>query len=538
MAHHDRDKMSRSGKQYVLLDVSLEWQALTNRFLRDVHMRLSEAFCISLARPKFFLLISTLILLALSGIRRARQMPFDRHAIDRFIAAQMAAHRVPGLAMAITHGDQVLYVKGYGRAREGHPVTPETQFFIASLSKSFTALAVMQLMEAGKIDLDTPVQSYLPEFKLADPLVASQITIRQLLNQTSGLADAGFPEMRLPQPATPAERVASLRTAHPVAQPGTEHHYHNVNYQILARVVEAVSGQMFSEYLHTHIFASLRMSQTISALTSAEALGRADNLAQGHLIVFGIPIESAEESGYLGGSGGMISTATDMANYLIMQTNEGRFKNTELLSSAGMALMHTPPENIDSNYAMGWIATMEDGVRVLEHNGILSTFYADMVLLPESGHGIVLLYNIQSLAHDSLGFPQIKRGLIAMLSNGQPPTSGVNVGTLEIIFGILTLASVVLSIRSLLRLPCWIEHNQATTPWRLAPSIFLAFLPAALVLAMPILVLRTSGRAFSFVSLFRSMPEVMAWLSLTGVLSVINITTRLAVLVRRKDRST
>lgn len=184
-----------------------------------------------------------------------------------FIRAQMAAQRIPGLALAINQGDQVLYVKGYGLARDGQVVTSQTQFLIASLSKSFTALAVMQLVEAGQVELDASVQRYLPDFTLADPTVAAQITVRHLLNQVSGLADAGFPEMRLPMPATLAERIRTLHTAQPVAQPGVTDQYFNVNYRILARPIEVVSGQPFSTYLQTHIFASLQMAHTANLLT-------------------------------------------------------------------------------------------------------------------------------------------------------------------------------------------------------------------------------------------------------------------------------
>ncbi|MEZ4616031.1 MAG: serine hydrolase domain-containing protein [Caldilineaceae bacterium] len=144
------------------------------------------------------------------------QPTVDGALVDRFITAQMAKQRVPGLALAVIEGEQVAYVKGYGSARSGQPVTPQTQFLIASLSKSFTAVAVLQLVEAGQVELDAPVQRYLPDFTLADPTVAAQITVRQLLNQISGLADAGFPEMRLPTPATLTDRMTQLQDARAV----------------------------------------------------------------------------------------------------------------------------------------------------------------------------------------------------------------------------------------------------------------------------------------------------------------------------------
>ena len=90
----------------------------------------------------------------------------------------MTSGHVPGLALAITQNDQILYVKGYGSAGHGKAVTSQTQFFIASLSKSFTATAVMQLVDAGKVDLDAPVRRYLPTFSIASKAAASPITIR------------------------------------------------------------------------------------------------------------------------------------------------------------------------------------------------------------------------------------------------------------------------------------------------------------------------------------------------------------------------
>lgn len=175
-----------------------------------------------------FLIPLFLMIFAASPPRQShRPLAFDPLAVDRFINRQLAVQRIPGLALAITQADQVLYVQGYGDAGHGRPVMPQTQFLIASVSKSFTAMAVMQLVEAGKVDLDAPVQRYLPDFTTTDPAIASQITIRHLLNLTSGLSETGFADLALPQPETIEERVTSLRAARPVARPGLEYHYFN-----------------------------------------------------------------------------------------------------------------------------------------------------------------------------------------------------------------------------------------------------------------------------------------------------------------------
>ena len=109
-------------------------------------------------------------------------------AIDAYITGQMRRLSMPGVALAIVEGDKIVHLRGFGRARPGGETpAPYTPFFIGSLTKSFTALAVMQLVEAGKVELDAPVQRYLPWFRVADPQTSVQMTLRHLLNQTSGL---------------------------------------------------------------------------------------------------------------------------------------------------------------------------------------------------------------------------------------------------------------------------------------------------------------------------------------------------------------
>ena len=322
-----------------------------------------------------------------------------------------------------------------------------------------------------------------------------------------------------------------------MAAPGTRFQYTDVNYQVLRCVVEVASGQALSDYLQTHIFEPLRMTDTVNMLTSFEVLQRAGNLAQGHLLAFGVPVASGEESGYLGGSGGVISTAQDMAHYLVMQANAGRYSGRQIVSSAGITTLHTPPSNVPGNYAMGWIAHTVNGRRLLEHNGILSTFYAEMVLMPDTGRGFVLLYNIHSLAHDALGFPKFKDGLIALLSGEPPAGSGFSVGWWGVLIAAITLLGLALGLRGLWRLPQWRQRAAGRPWWRHLPGLAWAFTPAALVVAMPAIVVSTSGHAFSYLTLYRSMLGPMLWLSLTGLLGVLNGGARVLWLITHAGRT-
>ncbi len=467
------------------------------------------------------------LLVLMFPFRTSAAQPTLEMEIDRFITHQMATQHIPGLAVAITYGNQELHVKGYGRASTHQPVTPQTQFPIASLTKSFTAIAVLQLVESGQIDLDAPVKKYLPDFTLADAEAAAQITIRQLLNQISGLSDFGFPESLLPQPTTNTERVNSLHQAHPVAAPGTEFHYFNPNYDILARIVEVVSRQPFAEYLQSHIFTPLQMSQTFHATTMAQAQQQGDRLASGHLMAFAIPFAYPELSGYLGGNSGIISTAQDMANYLIMHSNGGRFEDTQLLTPDSMALMHTPPPQIKSLYAMGWFATTENGRQILQHNGILSTFYTDVAVLPNEKYGIAVLYNISALPLIAFALPQIKTGLIQLLTDGKLLLDGFSINLWGISVAILTVIGLAFALRSLLHLYRWRRKSRTVPKWQLALGIGWTFFPAIVLLAMPWLLGMVNDRVFGYDKLFRSMLDVMLWLSLCAGFGLINGTVRL-----------
>ena len=416
--------------------------------------------------------IATLTIAAAGAMAAAPALPvstlFDPVAVDRFVIAQMARHRIPGLALAITHGDQVVHVRGYGEAKDGVPVTEQTQFRIASLSKSFTALAVLQLVEGGKIDLDAPVTRYLTGFALATPLAAARISVRQLLNHTSGLADAGFVTGLGGQQQTLTDRVASLRFARPVAEPGAAFHYFDPNYQVLARLVEVVSGQAFDAYLQQHVFVPLAMHGSASALTSAIPAQLTPRLAQGHVMAYGAALSLPELAGFLGGSGGVVSTASDMAHYLIAQNNQGMYLGRSVLSPNGISLMKMPPVGVASNYAMGWTESIAHGTATVEHNGVLSTFYADAVLLPASGHGFVLLYNGHALTASTLVFPAIKNGLVMILTGRAPVVGGIALPWLA--SGAVALSALVVALAawSVMRLPQWQAHAARAPRWQAA----------------------------------------------------------------------
>lgn len=307
-----------------------------------------------LIREAAFALVLCLILFPGATARATEHQP-DFAAIDAYVESQMQEIRIPGLALGIVQGDQIVYLKGYGIADPtGRGVTAQTPFRLASLAKPVTALAVMQLVEAGKVELDAPVQRYLPYFRLADEQAAI-LTVRHLLNQTSGLSRLTGDEKFPSQAAldwTSKQRVRELRDntlSYPV---GTTYQYSNVNFVILALIVEAVSGQPFERYVQEQIFTPLEMRHA----TYDQPKAPPPDIATGYAQWFGIPVVNDLPFPLSSnGHGGLIASAEDMTHFMIAQLNEGRYRNVTVLSPAGIAAMHTPPAHVnDTDYAMGY----------------------------------------------------------------------------------------------------------------------------------------------------------------------------------------
>jgi CubicO group peptidase (beta-lactamase class C family) len=388
----------------------------------------------------------------------------DFAAIDAYVEAQMKDIHLPGVAIGIIQGDQIVYLKGYGVADpSGRAVTAQMPFQLTSLMKPVTALAVMQLVEAEQIELDAPVQRYLPYFRLADEYASATITVRHLLNQTSGISAATGNE-KFPSQAsldwTPEQRVRELSDndlAYPV---GTTYDYSNVNFTILALIVETVSGQPFEGYIQEHIFDPLDMRQ--SFMYQAGALP--PDVAIGYQQWFGIPVANDIPYPRSGnGHGGLIASAEDMTHFLIAQLNEGRYRNAAVLSPAGIAEMHTPAArdgDTETYYAMGWEVETVDGLTIITHSGDQGNFHADMSLTSD-GWGIVMMTNANSLW--AAGRPGgVITGVISLLRGQQPPANEGIFIIRAVYLGIMSIVSLQMigMIWSLVELRRWFRNSQ------------------------------------------------------------------------------
>jgi CubicO group peptidase (beta-lactamase class C family) len=347
--------------------------------------------------------------------------------IDAYIEREMRRLNIPGVSLVIVEGDQIVHLRGFGKARsDGEAPTPQTPFALGSTTKSFTATAVMQLVEAGKIDLDSPVQRYLPWFRVADPQASARITIRHLLNQTSGMstlagtACLGDLDDRLDAAERQARSLSTLKLTHPV---GTCFQYCNLNYNLLGLIIEVVSGQPYAEYVQQHIIVPLEMRHT----STSPALAKQNGLALGHRYWFGMPIAAPDVPFPLSAlpAGGLISTSEDLAHYLIAHLNGGRYGETQILSNASIEEMQrgiAEQRVMDASvaaYGMGWFVNPIGGTTLVSHGGNVPNFSSFLGLLPEQKKGVVLLVNADH------GFPFILMEVgerVAELLAGQQPS--------------------------------------------------------------------------------------------------------------------
>jgi CubicO group peptidase (beta-lactamase class C family) len=394
-------------------------------------------------------------------------------AVDRFMAARMQTSAIPGAAVAVIRGDRVLSVRGYGHDSTGAQVTGDSLFRIASLSKSFTALAVMQLVDAGLLDLEDPVQVHLPEFQLADPR-ADRLTVRQLLDHTSGLTDAVVPELSRPQPTTPAEATTSLRSARLATSPGTTYSYHNPNYEVAARLIEVVSGEPFDTYMRRHVYGPAGMTSTSSTVTDDEPV---PGLADGHVVAYGRAVPTAGPSSFSVGGGDVVSSAADMARWLIVHANGGRTADgTQLVSRSGMETLHRPSAPM-TGYALGWgtHGPIAAPTRI-EHSGSLLSFSAEQAIWPRSGYGVALLFNSGSaFLLDQL---PIVHGVFDILEGRQPPSGAPSLALrLDAVLALLTVTALTLGARGAVRAGRW-ARRWSRSPRRAA----LGLLPSLLTL--------------------------------------------------------
>lgn len=369
----------------------------------------------------------------------------DSTTIDAFMINEIERLKIPGASLAIVKGENVEYLQGYGVSNpDGTEMTSKTPIVLGSVSKSFTALAIMQLVEQGKIRLHDPVQAYIPWFHIADKDESKRITIQHLLNHTSGLSTYDG-QVGISQGDTTSEdhvkSLADLDLKHPV---GDRYEYSNLNYNILGVVIEEVTNQSYKDYVNEFIFKPLNMKHTY-----ADPKDDTNHIiATGYQTAFGfkVPTKQLKHEGTVS-SGYIISSSEDMANYMIAQLNQGTFNGNSILSRNSMNTMHHPSSFIgdDMYYAMGWEVKENE----ISHNGWTENTYSKVVL--DGEYGISL--QINSMDYFNLNeYDAIISGVNKLVHHEEPPTPTTQPFMKYVVIDMILLAIVALIVWTVYRL--------------------------------------------------------------------------------------
>ncbi len=341
-------------------------------------------------------------MLMLHSPSHAQGEPANYRAVAEQRLEHLGAPDMPGVAYAVVEQGEVTELGATGVKRLGsdEPITPDTLFLIGSITKTVTALAVMQLAEAGKLSLDDPIARHLTAF--ADS-PSSAITIRQLLSHTSGFSTyQGLCSIARPSAGQEAiaQLAAELATMEPAHGVGERWEYSNANYQVLGRLVEVVSGQPFPGYIETNILQPIGMHDSfVSDGKSYPAM------ATGHRPWFGAkrPYEDNRTDPGMAPQGGVVSSARDLARYMLMMMNG----QSDIVSASAKATMMEPASDTSVFYGFGWFLNSQDGT--VWHSGSSPGIETLLTLRSKEKTGVVVLVN----AGSGVGF-----GETARLRNG------------------------------------------------------------------------------------------------------------------------
>ena len=301
----------------------------------------------------------------------------------------------PGVAVGVVSDQDLVWAKGFGFADVGseEPMTPATKFRMASHSKLFTATAIMQLREEGKIQLDDPVSEYLPWFlvKSADP-DDPPITIEQLLTHSSGLPREAGDHWTTREFPTPEELLELIPERQAAYSPEVRWKYSNLAYTIAGMVIEAVSGHSWAEYLQANIFDPLGMS-------SSSVDREVDGMATGYTIR--IPDGTRETIGFVDARGmaaatGLTSTVEDMAKFVSAQVRKGRRGGNRILNTSSLREMHRVRmlENTwTRGQGIGFSVRRVDGKLYVGHGGGYPGYTTNTTIQLDSKVGVIVLTN-------------------------------------------------------------------------------------------------------------------------------------------------
>lgn len=362
------------------------------------------------------------------------------HTLNSYFQEAHSMGPAPGFSVVVVKQDQVLFSGGYGLAYadKSIPMSAQTVSAMGSLTKSLTAMAMMQLVEQGKVDLDTPVNTYLSEFRTANPDKSAAITIRMLLNNSSGLP-GGVSQKWSPSEQPLIQLMRSLESVYLSKEPGNSYEYSNAAFSLAGLVISRVSGMSYEAYIKQFILDPLNMKQTSTNPKEFERL----HSIKGHLpgIQRGIPAERGFDSYEMIPAGSLFrSSAEDLGNYLIAMINGGEYKGKKVLQKESIETLWEPNISFPGltvdmggdgetyQYGLGWMISEVEGRRLIHHGGSTGTMSSMTVLYPDKELAASILFNVDMTFIDPYQFPSafsIINNLFHLLEQEAATTFGI-----------------------------------------------------------------------------------------------------------------
>ena len=339
---------------------------------------------------KLFPAVVVSLVLAASSISLAQTQlaPDVTEKIDKLVTETLSKTGVPSASVAIVKDGQIAYVKAYGDARL-EPKTAATtamRYSIGSISKQFTAAAILLLQEQGKLSLDDKVAKYLPNLTRAN-----EVTIRQLLSHTSGYQDY-WPQDYVMKPMlepTTAEKIMETWARKPLDfEPGTKWQYSNTNFVIAGAIIEKVSRMPLMKFLQTKVFTPLRMTSVMSI--DQDKLGDTEPVGYMRYALGPLRVAPKEGKGWLFAAGELAMPAQDLARWDISIIDQKLLKPA---SYRELALDVHLKNGLATQYGLGVSVNSQAGHRALSHGGEVSGFTAQNVVFPDDRAAIVVLVN-------------------------------------------------------------------------------------------------------------------------------------------------
>jgi CubicO group peptidase (beta-lactamase class C family) len=339
----------------------------------------------------------------------AQDIP-ELNGYEQYVQNAMKDWKVQGCAVAIVKNGKIIYTKGFGFRDVANqlPVTPNTLFAIGSCSKAFTSASVCLLVDEGKIDIDKPVITYYPNFKMQDDYATTHITLRDMLSHRSGLPRHDFAWYGADN-LTRKDIVEGLRYLELSKGFREAWQYQNGMFTTAGFLVEVVSGEKWENIVAKKIFEPLGMKSTnFSVFDSQKSTDFAKPYGERNETVKEIPFRSLDS---MGPAGSINSNVVDMANWVIMQINGGKFDGKQIISDGSLRQTQTPQmvipggvtdEVFYNSYGMGWMITSYRGHLRIEHGGNIDGFSASTCFLPKDSIGIIVLTNMDGTSLTSI----------------------------------------------------------------------------------------------------------------------------------------